>query len=108
MAYFNDKIIDAVWEKAKIVEGYNPDIWRQDFAKAWIRKDLYGAKHPFGWAIDHIKPISKNGTSDIPNLEPLQWQNNIQKGDNYPEFNTVVTSVGNKNIEKKLSWKMPQ
>lgn len=79
MAYFNDRIIDAVWEKAKKVEGYNPDIWRQDFANAWIRKDLYGAKHPFGWAIDHIKPVSKNGTSDMPNLEPLQWQNNIQK-----------------------------
>ena len=106
MAYFSDRIIDAVWEKANIVEGYNPDIWRQDFAKAWIRKDLYGAKHPFGWVIDHVLPISQNGTNDIQNLKPLQWQNNCQKGDNYPEFNTVITSMENKNIVKRQSWKM--
>ena len=39
------KTILQVWEKAKTVEGRNPDIWRQDFAGAWIRKDSYGQRY---------------------------------------------------------------
>ena len=27
---FNEQIIQQVWEKAKVVDGYNPNLWRQD------------------------------------------------------------------------------
>lgn len=30
-----------IWEKAISVPGYDPNIWRKDFAGAWIRKDSY-------------------------------------------------------------------
>ncbi len=39
-----------------------------------------------GWEIDHIKPVSESGTDDLSNLQPLQWENNRLKGDNWPTW----------------------
>ncbi len=36
------RTIIKVWDKAKKISGYDPDMWRQDFAGAWIRRDAYG------------------------------------------------------------------
>jgi hypothetical protein len=44
------------------------------------------------------------GSDDVSNLLPLHWKNNVAKSNRYPEFKTVVTSIGNKNIEKERSW----
>ena len=40
MPFYGDKTIEAIWQSAKPVEGYNPNIWRKDFAGAWIRRDF--------------------------------------------------------------------
>ena len=29
------------------------------------------AEHPWGWEVDHIKPISEGGTNKLSNLRPL-------------------------------------
>ncbi|WP_287621133.1 HNH endonuclease [Parabacteroides sp.] len=108
MARFSEQIIDAVWQSSKTEEGYNPDIWRKDFTSAWIRRDLYGMSHEFGWEIDHLKPISKGGTDELSNLQALHWQNNRRKGDDYPKFYTALASQENKNIEKVQSWKVEE
>ena len=42
------------------------------------------SKH--GWEVDHIKPVARGGTDSMENLQPLQWENNRKKGDNYPAF----------------------
>jgi 5-methylcytosine-specific restriction endonuclease McrA len=50
-----------------------------------MKFDDYGitdSKH--GWEVDHIIPVSKGGTDDLSNLQPLQWDNNRKKGDTYP------------------------
>lgn len=105
MGHFSEKLIQQVWEKATVIPSIDPNIWRQDFAKAWIRKDLYGTETAYGWEIDHLKPISKGGSDDIDNLNALHWKNNRTKADNYPEFNTAITSYENKNIEKLNKWR---
>lgn len=47
------QLIEAVWDKATIITGYDPNIWRKDFAGAWINKNAYGTTGPYGWEIDH-------------------------------------------------------
>lgn len=34
-----------------------------------------------GWEIDHINPVSNGGGDELPNLQPLNWKNNADKGD---------------------------
>lgn len=77
-----------VWSKATIVPHANPEKKRKDLCGAWIEWDKYGdtTQNGRGWEIDHIKPVSKGGTDDISNLQPLQWQNNRKKGDDYPVY----------------------
>lgn len=106
--YINDlsdpDLIQAVWEKAIVVDGFDPDMYRQDTAKAWIARDAYGdTSREYGWTIDHIFPVSKGGTNVFANLRPMNWRNNISKGDDFPRYTAVITSNGNKNIEQELS-----
>lgn len=99
-----EKVIKQVWRKAQVVSGYDPDVWRKDHAGAWIKCDAYGEQTIYGWEIDHRRPLAKHGSDDDSNLYPLHWKNNRAKGDDYPEFNTSITSSGNTNIEKALRW----
>lgn len=105
MAYFPDHIVQAVWLKAQIVEGYDSNIWRKDFAGAWIRRDHYGVESKYGWEIDHLRPSSQGGSDELSNLNALHWRNNRKKSDNFPRFQTAVTSDVNTNIEKVQSWR---
>lgn len=106
MADFNIETINNVWKKASIVNGFDPDIWRQDYAGAWIKKSEYGnCDSVFGWEIDHERPISKDGNDYLSNLVPLQWENNRSKGDNYPNWSTVVSSNGKNYYRITKFWK---
>lgn len=106
MSIYSDELLLSVWKKAEEVYGYDARIWRKDFAGAWIRYDHYGMKGAFGWQIDHRKPLALGGTDDIKNLQPLQWENNLEKSDDYPYFSTKITSRGNENVEERQSWQI--
>jgi hypothetical protein len=100
----------AVWQKARVVEGFNPDMFRKDACGAWISWDKYGIKdNLYGWEIDHICPVAmleQLGYSEeliwhIDNLRAVQCDNNKSKSDDYPSYTAVVTSDGNKNIYRE-------
>lgn len=78
-----------VWEKAVILTGRNPNEYRKDRCGALIRWADYGdTSKSTGWEIDHILPKSKGGQDYLSNLQPLHWENNRRKSDDFPAFET--------------------
>lgn len=94
---FPEDIIELVWKKAKVMNFFHPDLMRIDVCGAIIVKTDFGnTNSKFGWEIDHIIPVSLDGTDNIENLQPLQWENNRAKGNNYPEWYGLVNSFKSK------------
>lgn len=82
---FAQTTVGAVWNKGRVVNGYDPKEWRYDICGQPIRFSDYGnTNSKNGWEIDHIVPVAKGGTDNLTNLQPLQWDNNRRKGDTYP------------------------
>lgn len=85
----------AVWNKAQIVPGQDYNMIRKDRCGAWITWEMHGntTANGNGWEVDHIIPVSRGGDDSIGNLQPLQWQNNRRKGDDYPANNYCIVSA---------------
>ena len=106
--HITEELIEAVWQKAQVVPDNNPNEFRQDYAGAWIRREDYGKSSNYGWDIDHIRPKSKGGTDGIENLIPVQHQNNCRKADDYPNWQTAVSSDGIQNVDFVRNWYVEQ
>lgn len=97
MSNWTEEEIQNVWEKGTVESGYDKDKFRKDLCGAWIVRDKHGDRDNIsGWEIDHITAVSKDGTDNLSNLRPLQWENNAARGDG--RLKIVVTSAGNNNI----------
>lgn len=65
---------------------------RRDRCGARMRRSDYGKTTKLGWEIDHNKPVSAGGSDADYNLQPMQWQNNRHKGDNYPNWRCLISN----------------
>ncbi len=94
-----ESIPNEVWEKGVIVPGYDKNIVRKDCCGAWILRSEYSNRNSkFGWEVDHVYPKSKGGGDDIENRRPMQWENNLSKGDDFPSYTAAVQSKENDNV----------
>lgn len=101
---FSEDILKLIWNRAQIVQGYDPSVFRKDPCGAWMIFNKYGLRdNDYGWEIDHVFPTSLGGDDDIKNLRAMNWQNNASKADDYPSYIARVTSDGNKNIPCYIS-----
>lgn len=103
MANFTDDKIKAVWEKAIPVENYDKSKYRKDVCGAWIAWESYGKESDLGWEVDHALPVAKGGTDHSDNLRAMNWQNNRSKADDFPKYNSAVTSDNDKNVKSEKS-----
>jgi len=88
---FDDRTVDAVWQKARTVFGWDSTKFRKDSCGATIQKTEYGNRNSdYGWEIDHIDPDGPD--DDMWNLQPLQWENNVVKSDNRGRWSCAVTA----------------
>jgi 5-methylcytosine-specific restriction endonuclease McrA len=85
---FDEDTIEKVWEKGEVEPKY-PN-FRKDKCGASMKRTNYGKTEKWGWEIDHIKPVELGGTDEIDNLQPLQWENNRNKSDNYPNWDCKI------------------
>ena len=77
-----DFMVQMVWNKAVIVQGYDQAIWRKDRYGNWIKRSDHGNRNSkYGWEIDHITPIALFGSDHISNLQPLHFKANLAKQD---------------------------
>ena len=97
---FTAELIEKVWEKAQIVPGFDARYLRKDKCGAMIGRVFFGksdAAFSLGWEIDHIKPLTRGGTDELVNLQPLHWENNRNKSDSYPSWDCRVSVKGQGN-----------
>lgn len=95
---YSDELIQTVWEKGLVQQGFDPNVARKDACGAWMLRNQYGnIDSDFGWEIDHVYPRALGGTTVDVNLRPMHWQNNRSKGDDYPTYMASVKAVDNEN-----------
>lgn len=85
---FDEETITAVWQKGAPEPLYA--CFRKDCCGASMLEAKHGKMAQWGWEIDHKKPVANGGTDDLDNLQPLQWENNRHKGDNWPNWDCKV------------------
>jgi len=53
-----------IWNKGRIINTFDPNIWRHDAYGFVIHWEKYGTTDKYGWEVDHITPKAKVGSDD--------------------------------------------
>lgn len=86
---YSQEIIELVWRKGAVISGRDSNAYRKDACGATIKRIEHGNRDSvYGWEIDHINP---DGSDFLSNLQPLQWENNVEKSDS-GTLKCIVTS----------------
>ena len=86
------KFWDSLFGNKKwAIDCYGTWICREDYGDTTtLRTGSDGKRYNYGWEIDHIRPKSsyknENDADFYNNYEPVHWENNREKSNNYPEF----------------------
>ena len=88
---FSSAEVEAIWKKGHVHPRYDPRVYRVDQCGALMKRSAYGVIGVYGWEIDHKRPVSRGGSDELGNLQPLHWRNNRGKGDNFPRWYCTVT-----------------
>ena len=84
-AHADEQLKASVWWKGAPIKDFASIEWMRDRCGAVMRWSEHGNRNSeHGWEIDHIIPSSKEGSDDLSNLQPLNWNNNAKKGDQFP------------------------
>lgn len=112
MSAFSDEIVDKIWRKGRVLDGWNSDEYRLDAAGAMMAKSHRGTDDNYDWEIDHVLPKAKLKELGIPeeywdnvdNLRPFNAKNNGRKSDDYPEYTRalVFDEKQRKNVESEI------
>lgn len=85
---WTEEELDIIFSKAILVQ----DGLRKDASGVYIHRDAYGkAEHPWGWEVDHIKPISEG----ITNSFRVSLTSLTSLSDNYRTLRILVLLIDN-------------
>ena len=103
--------IKKTWNKGNFSDmELNNDRLAKDYAGAIISFNEYGQQSEYGWEIMHIVPASRTAEYESEyNICPVHWRNLKSKGDNFPEWETIVSSNDNvTNNQATMKWRCVQ
>ena len=102
------ELIEATWKKANFADqNIKTNNTAKDYAGAIIQKDAYGKKTEYGWEINYVVPAKETAhfNSDI-NICPAHWANVESKGQNFPEWETHLSTIDNvSNVKVTKKWR---
>lgn len=79
---FSEATVESAWKKGTAISGLDASMYRNDACGKMIKRTEHGNTSS-EYGVDHIKPVVKDGTDDLYNLQPLYWKTNLDKGDAY-------------------------
>lgn len=102
----DDELIMQIWEKAGIIEGLDPTLFRTDVCGAIMSWNHRNQDSSFGWVIDHIYPVSKGGDDQLINLRAMNIANARSKGNDYPVYRSAVTMDVDDNVPYDKAYRV--